>query len=78
MNDLSAFLKENAYGGILNFPTLDCPDHVLKLYADDLKLYSIVDCGRDVDFLQASIDHLHDWCNMWQLRINPSQCFPNF
>jgi hypothetical protein len=74
MNDLSAYLKQNAIGSSMNFPASYCPDHILKIYADDLKLYSVVDCGRDADFLQASVDCLHDWCNTWQLKINTSKC----
>ena len=37
-------------------------------------MYSVVDCGRDADFLQATVDRLQDWCSIWQLKINTSKC----
>lgn len=47
----------------------------LKLFADDVKLYtsynvSVSNCGN----LQQSIDLLSSWANSWQLCINISKC----
>jgi Reverse transcriptase (RNA-dependent DNA polymerase) len=42
----------------------------VKMFADDLKLYSIYDSANDVSDLQQSLDLLVSWSNMWQLRIN--------
>ena len=47
----------------------------LKLFADDVKLYSafnvdVSNCGD----LQQSLDLLSSWANSWQLNINISKC----
>ena len=47
----------------------------LKLFADDVKLYSsfnvdVSECGD----LQQSLDLLPSWANSWQLNINISKC----
>ena len=47
----------------------------VKLFADDIKLYSsfnvdVSNCGD----LQQSIDLLSSWAKSWQLRINISKC----
>ena len=47
----------------------------LKLFADDVKLYSsfnvdVFNCGD----LQQSLDLLSSWANSWQLSINISKC----
>ena len=44
----------------------------LKLFADDLKLYSEIDlsnCKNSVD-IQKSIDNITQWANIWQISIN--------
>ena len=54
----------------------------LKLFADDVKLYSsfnvdVSNCGVDVSNcgdLQQSLDLLSSWANSWQLNINISKC----
>ena len=47
----------------------------LKLFADNVKLYSsfIVDVSNCGD-LQQSLDLLPSWANSWQLNINISNC----
>jgi hypothetical protein len=47
----------------------------LKLFADDVKLYSsfnvdVLNCGD----LQQSLDNLSSWAKSWQLTINISKC----
>jgi len=41
-----------------------------KLYADDLKLYSIMQTRQDVNELQSSLDALAAWSDQWQLTIS--------
>ena len=41
-----------------------------KLYADDLKLYSVVHSKFGGGTLQNAIGRISDWCNAWQLKIN--------
>ena len=53
-----------------------CGKTSVKMFADDLKLYTIYDMS-DVSGplnLQQSIDHLVHWSNMWQLKININKC----
>jgi hypothetical protein len=54
-----------------------CNDIVrVKLFADDVKLYSIIDtsCSTTTCSLQQSIDSLASWASSWQLSINISKC----
>jgi predicted nucleic acid-binding Zn ribbon protein len=46
----------------------------IKLFADDVKLYSIIDIGSSTASLQQSIDYLVSWASNWQLNINISKC----
>jgi hypothetical protein len=53
-----------------------CGNTTVKLFADDLKLYSIynmpgVDSSLD---LQQSVDQLVYWSNIWQLKVNINKC----
>jgi hypothetical protein len=52
-----------------------CNDIVrVKLFADDVKLYSIIDTSCSTTSLQQSIDSLASWASSWQLSINISKC----
>ena len=50
-------------------------DVKIKLYADDLKLYSSVQTNDDCNNLQNNINFLCEWANVWQLTISKSKCF---
>ena len=39
------------------------------MYADDIKLYTIVKTDDDSLLLQDALDKLHDWSHAWQLNI---------
>ena len=41
-----------------------------KLFADDIKLYSFVDCNGVSDGLNTSLNNLVLWSQTWQLNIN--------
>jgi len=56
-------LKNNPKNNVTSSAGSNCPDQIVKLYADDLKLFSKVDCGRDAAFLQTSVNRLLDWCS---------------
>jgi len=45
-----------------------------KLYADDLKLYSVVESQLNADQLQQCLNNLHDWAKTWQLTISIKKC----
>lgn len=46
----------------------------LKLYADDIKLYSIIETAQDCSNLQSNIDRLYQWAHEWQLNIAIRKC----
>lgn len=52
----------------------DVVENVVKLFADDTKLYKAVSCPADCDSLQRDLDSLSTWSNTWQLKFNASKC----
>ena len=46
----------------------------MKLFADDTKLYRIVDSKIDADFLQEDMDAAKSWADVWQLKFNETKC----
>jgi hypothetical protein len=51
-----------------------CGNTILKLFADDAKLYSEIEINCTSSSLQNSLDHLVKWADLWQLKINISKC----
>lgn len=47
----------------------------VKLFADDVKIYVIVDDLIKTDVLQLALDKLHSWSLKWQLKIAVHKCF---
>ena len=47
----------------------------MKLYADDVKIYSVINDANSGDALQSALDNLCDWCVKWQMTINVNKCF---
>jgi len=45
-----------------------------KLFADDLKLYTIVSTVVDLENLQSSLNRLVKWSHTWQLKISYMKC----
>jgi len=45
-----------------------------KLYADDLKMYSVLETDADCKILQHKLNDIYDWSNMWQLQISYKKC----
>ena len=45
-----------------------------KLYADDLKLYSVLETDADCDILQQKLNAIYDWSCKWQLLISYKKC----
>ena len=55
----------------------DLPDvvqNVAKLFADDTKVYSVVNNEDDQNNLQQDLDNLIQWSNTWLLKFNKSKC----
>jgi len=46
----------------------------LKLFADDVKLYSVINSTVTPDSLQAWLSVIHDWFEHWQLKLSPAKC----
>ena len=51
-----------------------CGETTVKLFADDLKLYSVYNSTDNSVDLQHSLDKLVEWSNLWQLQINMNKC----
>ena len=45
-----------------------------KIFADDVTLHANVQTVQDCQILQADLNSISRWCDMWQLRLNPSKC----
>ena len=45
------------------------------MYADDLKIYAVVNDFQDEENLQLELNELLKWANKWQLKINFYKCY---
>ena len=45
-----------------------------KLYADDLKLYTVLHTDIDCAILQDKLNAICDWSRQWQLCISYKKC----
>ena len=45
-----------------------------KLYADDVKLYCVLDTDTDISCLPDKLNDICNWSNIWQLSISYSKC----
>jgi hypothetical protein len=55
----------------------DLPDMIsscIKLFADDTKLYRIVQTQEQTDMLQSDLTRLAEWSNVWQMEFNIDKC----
>ena len=49
-------------------------DAVIKLFADDVKLFvAISDCKSYIS-IQHCLDNISNWSNQWQLNLSPTKC----
>jgi hypothetical protein len=46
----------------------------ILLFADDEKLYRVIESRADCIILQEDLDRLYQWSIKWQLYFNPSKC----
>jgi hypothetical protein len=49
-------------------------DLTAKLYADDVKMYTVIDDIRCIASLQSDLDRLGRWADEWQLSIAVNKC----
>jgi len=47
---------------------------VVKLFADDTKLYSEITSPEDCEAVQQDLDNLSSWSDTWLLRFNAAKC----
>lgn len=56
----------------------DLPEQIksnILLFADDLKLFSIINTTEDARNLQRDIDTIVSWCNRNDLQLNTNKCY---
>jgi len=46
----------------------------VKLYADDARIYSVIDHDGKIAELQKDLADLSHWCSKWQMKINVQKC----
>ena len=46
----------------------------VKLYADDLRVFRVINNTCDAKLLQNDLDDIYQWANLWQLKINFDKC----
>ena len=46
----------------------------IKLFADDTKLYSVINDSTTADCLQSCLTAISEWSDHWQLKLSPSKC----
>ena len=49
-------------------------DCSVQMYADDLKIYTVIDSAEDVTQFQRHLDALVTWSHKWQLYISSKKC----
>jgi hypothetical protein len=80
INIVSGVPQGSVFGPLLfviyvNDITNCLPDCVnMRLFADDVKLYSVIKCELDIAKFQDGLNNLEVWANEWQLKISISKC----
>ena len=46
----------------------------LSFFADDSKVYSVIKTIEDSHQLQVDLGSIHEWCQVWLLKLNLSKC----
>ena len=54
--------------------SIKSPDGAVKLFADDTKLYSVVNNTTEHAALQEDLERLNKWAETWQLPFNKDKC----
>lgn len=52
----------------------DALENMIKLFADDTKVFASVNNEEDKNSLQGDIDKLMNWSDTWLLKFNKSKC----
>ena len=46
----------------------------IRLYADDILMYRIINSENDCSCLQNDLNSLGNWSELWQMKFNPAKC----
>ena len=46
----------------------------VALFADDTKCYRSIESMENSACLQRNLDHVNQWCDLWQMDLNQSKC----
>lgn len=55
----------------------DLPDivnNLVKIFADDTKIYTVINSETDCESLQRELDNLSEWSDTWKLGFNAKKC----
>ena len=55
---------------INDLPDVVCSDNTIALYADDSKMFRVIDCDEDLIYFQEDLDKLHQWSQRNQMDFN--------
>ena len=59
---------------INDLPGVISEDSTIALYADDSKLYRIINTPEDLSSFQDDLDKISDWCKGNKMKINTRKC----
>ena len=59
---------------INDLPGVISKDSSIALYADDNKMYRVINTREDLSSFQSEIDKISDWCKMNKMTINTKKC----
>ena len=59
---------------INDLPGVISKDSSIALYADDSKMYRVINTQEDLSSFQSDIDNLSYWCKMNKMTINTKKC----
>ena len=46
----------------------------VKIFADNVTWYKTIRSTEDCEALQTNLVSICHWCNLWQMKLNPSKC----
>ena len=59
---------------INDLPDVVCSDNTIALYADDSKMFRVIDCDEDLIYFQEDLDKFHQWSQRNQMDFNTKKC----
>ena len=79
MKSLSQLFPQSVLGPLLFLLYVDELNKVIhhstiKLFADDIALYREIISPHDQSLLQEDLTSIYEWCQLWQLNLNPVKC----